>query len=228
VSEARIAWVRTPADFAARDWAMALMVALDDPLLSELGAPAPNAQDLADLAYAGAGPRGRFLERRALLRALVGRRLRVAADDVVIAYRAAGAPFIATPADCGLHVSVAGRDAIAAFAIAPSQIGVDIEILDAAADIVPAALHPTEAAGLASMPPADRQKAFLRIWTAKEAYLKALGTGLVQDPATMAIAETAGGPCVHYRGEAVSGAVAWREEPIAGRVVIAACVALAG
>ncbi len=40
-------------------------------------------------------------------------------------------------------------------------------------------MRAAEAAYLDSLPPAERAGAFMRVWSAKEALLKALGTGIV-------------------------------------------------
>jgi phosphopantetheinyl transferase len=79
-------------------------------------------------------------------------------------------------------VSVASRGSIAALAIASSPVGIDLEPLDAQAPVVREVLHPRELLALQEAP--DH---FLRLWTAKEAYLKANGAGLVRDPAQIEI-----------------------------------------
>ncbi len=48
-------------------------------------------------------------------------------------------------------------------------------------------LHPTEAAFLRALAPAQRLVPFLELWTVKEAYLKARGSGLLIDPAKVAV-----------------------------------------
>ncbi|HEM8515220.1 TPA: 4'-phosphopantetheinyl transferase superfamily protein, partial [Burkholderia cepacia] len=62
------------------------------------------------------------------------------------------------------------------------RVGVDIECCDRAADwraLTREVCAPAEAAWLDSVPPAARAAAFMRVWAAKEALLKALGTGIV-------------------------------------------------
>lgn len=61
------------------------------------------------------------------------------------------------------------------------RVGVDIEVLRARRDPLALAgryFHPAEAAALAALSPAQRAPAFLRLWCAKEAVLKAHGHGL--------------------------------------------------
>lgn len=59
--------------------------------------------------------------------------------------------------------------------------GIDIEPLDERANALRLAqryFHPAETAALAALPAQERTRAFLELWTAKEAVLKALGRGL--------------------------------------------------
>src|SRR5206468_7955653 len=49
-------------------------------------------------------------------------------------------------------------------------------------DAVAVACTRAEVAALQGLAPADRPDAFLAIWTAKEAYVKARGVGLAEDP----------------------------------------------
>lgn len=59
--------------------------------------------------------------------------------------------------------------------------GIDIERLDERANALRLAqryFHPAEIASLAALPTPARSRAFLELWTAKEAVLKAMGRGL--------------------------------------------------
>jgi 4'-phosphopantetheinyl transferase len=64
--------------------------------------------------------------------------------------------------------------------IASAPVGVDVEALpaDATATEVADLLHPAERAEIVSAAPATRADVFAGIWTRKEAYLKAVGTGV--------------------------------------------------
>ena len=73
-----------------------------------------------------------------------------------------------------------------AVALAEAPVGVDIEPSRA---IEPpwSLLHPNERKALETLTSEARPDAFLRLWTAKEAYLKALGLGFARDPTKIAI-----------------------------------------
>ena len=90
---------------------------------------------------------------------------------------ARGAPRLLAPA-AGLFLSVSARGALAALAIGPTPIGVDIEPDVAQTAPLLDVLHPREREGGAP---------FLALWTAKEAVVKALGAGFNIDPATLCI-----------------------------------------
>ncbi|MFT9788096.1 4'-phosphopantetheinyl transferase family protein [Streptomyces rhizosphaericola] len=83
-----------------------------------------------------------------------------------------------------LHFSLAHSRGLVAVAVAPRVIGVDVERLPSTGTVEACAraLHTRERAELAAVPPEERQAYFGRLWTRKEAYLKALGTGLSRHP----------------------------------------------
>ena len=67
--------------------------------------------------------------------------------------------------------------------IASVPVGVDIEALPASATVaeVTGLLHPAERTEINSAAPGPRTETFSRIWTRKEAYLKAIGLGVTHD-----------------------------------------------
>jgi 4'-phosphopantetheinyl transferase len=82
----------------------------------------------------------------------------------------------------GLYFNLSHSDDLAIIAVSRTrEVGVDIERIrsDVAAEAIAARFFsPAEAAALAGLPPEDRHKAFFRLWTRKEAYVKAVGLGL--------------------------------------------------
>lgn len=62
------------------------------------------------------------------------------------------------------------------------EVGIDVEmkgrVIGDAVALAEAAFHPNEALALAALPEQGREEAFLRLWTVREALLKAMGTGL--------------------------------------------------
>lgn len=124
--------------------------------------------------------------RRVLLRTIAARVLSLAPDNVVISHREGRAPRVEIPLESGLHLSSASRDGMAALAVGPGALGVDIEVVEAGAVLPWHVLHPHECAWLKSLDAGDRETAFAQLWAAKEAYLKALRIGLVREPSRFA------------------------------------------
>lgn len=80
----------------------------------------------------------------------------------------------------GVHFSLSHTDDVAYFALAPVPVGVDIEGLPGAAALADLldSLHPAETAELTALPEGERPAALARVWSRKEACLKAAGTGI--------------------------------------------------
>ncbi len=85
------------------------------------------------------------------------------------------------------NLSHSGRHVLLAFA-RDAEVGVDVEVLAPIPDLgslITSVTHPDEEASLNAEPDNDaRLRRFLALWTAKEAVLKAIGTGLGADPRT--------------------------------------------
>ncbi|NLU68558.1 4'-phosphopantetheinyl transferase superfamily protein [Streptomyces sp. HNM0574] len=90
-----------------------------------------------------------------------------------------GRPAVAYP-DTPLHFSLSHSNGLALFGVATEPVGVDVEKLPAAetVELCSSSLHPAEQEELERSASRERQLAFGRLWTRKEAYLKGLGTGL--------------------------------------------------
>ena len=124
---------------------------------------------------------------------VLGGLLAVAPDSVVISRlcarcgdRAHGRPEVTSPADAfgfgPIRFSLSHSESVAVIAVATGvRVGVDVEFvrprarLDALAARV---LGPEEHAGWLDLEPAAQLRGFLERWTAKEAYLKAIGAGI--------------------------------------------------
>jgi phosphopantetheinyl transferase len=138
----------------------------------------------------GAEP-ANLTERSALRRGVARRILAMQANlteaGVVIDHDEHGRPLLARPAGTGLHLSLATRAGLVAVALAHRPVGVDVERIDPLAPPPLAVLHPRERETLLALPEAARPLAFARIWAAKEAYVKALGTGFARAPDSFSV-----------------------------------------
>lgn len=139
--------------------------------------------------------RRRYLAAHAGLRLLLGERLGVAARSVRLGRDPCplcgddhGRPTSLDDPD-GTSFSIAHTRGLVLLAIADAPVGVDTEPIGGPdlredLDIV---LHPDERRTIDRLPDAERGRALLSCWVRTEAHLKALGTGLGLDPATVAV-----------------------------------------
>jgi 4'-phosphopantetheinyl transferase len=124
---------------------------------------------------------------RAALRAALAPDLDVDPQNVPLATTAAGRPYVAV-AGTRLDVSCSASAGLGLVAIVRDQrVGIDVERIVAWSDGVldEGWLANDERRALGALPPAARAEAATRAWTRKEAVLKARGTGLLVDPATV-------------------------------------------
>ncbi len=138
--------------------------------------------------------RRRYAAAHATLRRLLARRLDRPPAQIPLAQEANGRPMlpagIAAGRDLHLSLSHAGGHALVALRLG-QPVGVDIELLPASPglpeDLAPH-LSSDEHAHLEGLPPPQRPTAALRLWTCKEALLKATGQGLSVPPAGLSVA----------------------------------------
>jgi 4'-phosphopantetheinyl transferase len=101
--------------------------------------------------------------------------------DIAIVRHSRAAPPVDEP-DHSLHVSLSHSGDWMLFAVSRAhRVGVDIERIDPATDVVRLARRffpSNEADALSSLPSSERHEAFFRAWTRKEAILKGVGGGV--------------------------------------------------
>jgi phosphopantetheinyl transferase len=118
-----------------------------------------------------AADREAFVLAHALLRALVGAESGLAASEIRVVHDVKGRPFVERAPE--LHVSLTrSREAVACVATRAAPVGVDVE---------PIAGKPVDAGLLGAFVvthEAVTARQFFFLWTALEAFWKALGTGL--------------------------------------------------
>lgn len=125
-------------------------------------------------------------ERHAHLRALAARALGLDRAAVEVLHAEGRAPRLVRP-ECGLVLSSASRGGLAALSVADGPVGADVELEGPAGEVPWQVLHPAEREALGALPALLLGRAFARLWSLKEAYLKALGTGLAREPGSFAV-----------------------------------------
>jgi 4'-phosphopantetheinyl transferase len=122
----------------------------------------------------------RYAARRSALRLVLGAALGLRPEAVPLELGAHGKPRLTAATELSFNVSHRGATAVIALARART-VGVDVESARTRTSPLRLAarhFHPDEAAAIAALPAELATDAFLRCWTAKEAVLKALGSGL--------------------------------------------------
>ncbi len=158
------------------------------------GLPAALEEELMHLSSMGLASRRRErLLSRALARLAVGERCQVPPGDVVLARPRDGGLEVAYPRlTPALHVSLTHTPGLVAFALTQSgPLGVDAERLTRPVRHEAMAARffcAREASYIAARTEPERGPCFFRYFTAKEAYLKALGCGLGRSLSSFAFA----------------------------------------
>lgn len=200
--------------------------------LADPRVPAASGMDGAEV-HVWRLPHRRGADRSALA-ALLGAYLGVPAATLAFVAGPHGKPALAPPHDrLSFSWSHSGAYALAAVGRGV-DLGVDLEQVQRrprALELAERYFAAEEAAALRALPDeAARTRAFLALWTAKEAVLKALGRGLAFGPARVAFALEAGrvrpqafageaAPASAWQLHALApaagylGALAWRGEP---------------
>jgi 4'-phosphopantetheinyl transferase len=157
-------------------------------------------------------PRWRFVQARAALRTILGRYLKSAPAEIAFHYEPSGKPSLKASHSAGLRFNLAHSEGLALVAVACGcQVGVDVERLRAVSHMEQIArryFHRAEADEIFESAPTMRLASFLSCWTAKEAILKAIGTGLGGSLSAFRV------PIGHYDGDWVSVPTAATSEPV--------------
>ena len=126
--------------------------------------------------------RHRFVVGRGALRAILASYLGGLPGGIRFTYGEHGKPMLAesTGAD-GVEFNASGSEELAVCAVTVGRkVGVDIELCRPTKDdaLIEQCVSPAERHAYLALAPQERPAAFYRLWTLKEAYLKATGAGL--------------------------------------------------
>jgi 4'-phosphopantetheinyl transferase len=127
--------------------------------------------------------RAHFIAGRASLRRILGRYVGLAPERLEFGYGPRGKPFLKTGSDgdaVRFNLSHTGELALLAV-VRAREVGVDVERIRAVKEHLRLAgryFAPGEVDAIRALPSEVQYEAFFNCWTRKEAYIKALGTGL--------------------------------------------------
>ena len=124
--------------------------------------------------------REQFIVARGRLRTLLAHYLSLPPREIPLQYEENGKPHL--PAEFGLHFNLSHADGLALFVFGRSLVGIDVERVRAIRDaenLVARFFSKRECEEFQALNPDERQPAFLRAWTCKEAVLKAIGRGVL-------------------------------------------------
>jgi 4'-phosphopantetheinyl transferase len=115
----------------------------------------------------------------ALMRIAVWQNFGVNPGDLKIAFGNAGKPFFQSHPTIHFNISHSGRWVVVA--VSGSRVGVDVErVKKVNLGIAERFYSEREKARLFALPAADQTEYFFDLWTLKESFLKAIGTGLTK------------------------------------------------
>ncbi|MGE5645272.1 MAG: 4'-phosphopantetheinyl transferase family protein [Acidobacteriota bacterium] len=121
--------------------------------------------------------RRRFIASHTQLRRILARYLNVGPAAVRIEIGKLGKPSVEGP----VRFNMSHSGELALYAVALREVGVDVERIRTDLDVMGIAsrfLPAPEALELGELEPGERTRAFFRLWTRREAWLKARGIGL--------------------------------------------------
>lgn len=126
--------------------------------------------------------RERFIAAHGALRDILSRYLDLLADQLAFSTNPHGKPALATPDHAWLQFNLSHSGELALIAITRDRpIGIDVEQMIPPEDfsrLVEQFFSANENAAFRALPESKRAAAFFAGWTRKEAYVKALGTGV--------------------------------------------------
>jgi len=129
--------------------------------------------------------RDRFIVGRGVLRTILGRYLNLLPNQLQFQYGSHGKPSLIPMSDPVMQFNLAHSDDLALVAIALQHpVGIDLEQVRVMPDVEQLSQRffaAREHQALCALSKTEQQAAFFRYWTCKEAYLKAIGSGLAHE-----------------------------------------------
>jgi 4'-phosphopantetheinyl transferase len=176
-------------------------------------------------AFRADSPRRLHLVARGLQRTVLSRFVpQVSPRDWRFERGASGRPSIAPGHAVGLDFNIAHTTGLVAMAVgAGMRLGVDIESFERRRSLQIARRYfsAREIAALEALPPAGQPRRFVELWTLKEAYLKAIGTGIAGGLGSMTFELRDGGISFERPGDPDAARWRFHQQPVGEAHVLA-------
>ena len=155
--------------------------------------------------------RRQFVASHGILRLLLARYTGRAPEGLQFEFSPEGKPALKNAA--GLQFNMAHSRDLAVYALARDrQVGIDVEWIDRARDVLPIAsrfFSEAEEAAILALPPELQTIGFYTCWTRKEAYVKARGEGLSLDLRSFSVSLDPHHPVLLEAPDDVQGGRPW-------------------
>lgn len=154
----------------------------------------------------------RFAICQSRVRRILGQYTQTGPHDIAFTTIGRDKPVLAGDNPRSIEFNLTHTDGLACLAVTHgAAVGVDLEAMRAVKDeFIVYSLNQVEHTSILSLDSTEREAAFLRHWTAKEAYLKALGTGLWQSLKTFDVDV----PLTSAPGKFVRGSLPRIDDPV--------------
>jgi 4'-phosphopantetheinyl transferase len=233
-----ILWPSPPAGFSldwnsAHVWAFSLELSSAE--MGDLAALlAPEERRRAE-SFRFDRDRNWYIAGRGTVRTILGVYLRALPATIALNYGSHGKPLLdGRFARSGLQFNLAHCENLALLAVTRGRIvGVDLErirVMKDAQEMSACFCSPREKAEFLSLPPDERDAAFFRLWTRKEAWLKATGQGIGQslDKVEVSFREDEPANFLHLPEEAGTPALGWTLQELTPAPGFVAALAMPG
>lgn len=131
--------------------------------------------------YKGEHLQHNFIINRGILRTILAKYLSINPQQIKFNYSSKGKPFIANSNEHQIKFNLSHKNNYSVYAVSQSDVGIDIEGIKSNINIEGIAqrfFSPQEYQDLCQCDHSQKLEYFFQLWTAKEAYLKAIGAGL--------------------------------------------------
>ena len=123
----------------------------------------------------------KFIINRGFLRLILAKYLSIKAKDIELAYNHKGKPFLVPSNQSKINFNLSHKNKYTIYAVSNNDLGIDLEAIKSDIEVENIAKRfftNHEYNDICCLQKEEKLEYFFQLWTAKEAYLKAIGEGL--------------------------------------------------